>query len=115
MKTPPRMPPSKTNPKNASIPVRKKVPAIKPISEIDENAIAELGMYDNSKKLNLGWIGKCVGCPDQAPYNIGFIVIVGSFIIFAWGCTNGSISPEKIIPVVTLVLGYLFGHSKKAT
>ena len=109
------MAPSKTNPKNASVVARKKVPAIKPSSEIDENAIAEFAMYNDSQKLNLGWIGKCIGCPDQAPFNIGFVVLIILFLFIGWCFYKENNSYEKIIPVVTLVLGYLFGHNKKAT
>jgi len=66
------------------------------------------------KKIDLGFLGKFFGSHDNAPANIAglvlVILIITGVIILFWG-TSVSVGVfwDKIVPIVTLTLGYLFG------
>ena len=69
-----------------------------------------------SKEMDLesGWLGKFFGAPTQLPGNVaGFaitILLVIGVIISMFPLAMSAIDYwTKILPVITMVLGYLFG------
>jgi hypothetical protein len=73
-----------------------------------------------SKEMDLeaGWLGKCFGGRSNAPLNIAGLLVVllvgsGVSVLFF----ESAISPPEywkiIIPLLTLVMGYMFGKSSK--
>lgn len=67
-------------------------------------------------RLEAGLIGKLFGTDKNAPYNIAGTILIFFIIwaIIAWSLDKSNSIPllEKIFPIITLTLGYLFG--KKA-
>lgn len=75
-----------------------------------------------SKKLDLdsGLLGKCFGSKSNAPMNIAglfvtLLLFAGIAVLFI-GCSIPAGEFWKIIaPLMTMVMGYLFGKSSKDT
>jgi len=65
---------------------------------------------------DLGWIGGIIGCSEQAPFNIAFVVIVTIVLAIAVPSFYPSVDIEKsltrLIPILTLALGYVFGNKQ---
>jgi hypothetical protein len=67
-----------------------------------------------ARKINAGYLGNLFGSRDNAPTNIAGFVLV---ILIVAGIAAFFVGPsvpalefwEKIIPLVTLVFGFLFG------
>lgn len=68
----------------------------------------------NKLRLEMGWIGSFVGSAKNAPNNIAFlillVVVLAGFIVgFAY--PHDRVEFWKLIaPIITLVLGYIFGQ-----
>ena len=73
-----------------------------------------------SKQMDLeaGWLGKCFGSRANAPLNIAgllVVLLVGSGILVLF-LQSAIPSPEYwkvIVPLLTLVMGYVFGKGSK--
>ncbi len=71
-----------------------------------------------SKKMDLeaGWLGRCFGASNNAPINIaGLIVVIlvgsGVAVLFFQSAIPTGDYWKIIAPLVTLVMGFLFGRS----
>lgn len=75
------------------------------------------------KAKDIGWLGKFFGTSDNGARNIAIttiiLLLVGASIFSAVVyCNNGEDTPiissvwNKIIPVITLALGYIFGKKE---
>ena len=69
-----------------------------------------------SKEMDLesGWLGRFFGAPTRSPSNIAgslifSLVIIGIAITFFPSSVNANDYWTKTFPLITLVLGYLFG------
>jgi predicted branched-subunit amino acid permease len=66
--------------------------------------------------LEAGWLGKIFGSSTNAPTNIAGVVlsafIISIFLVLLMPTRMETVEYLKLVlPVVTLVLGYLFGKS----
>ncbi|MCP3942919.1 MAG: hypothetical protein GY710_15725 [Desulfobacteraceae bacterium] len=75
-----------------------------------------------SKKMDLkaGYLGKVFGSNEAAPYNISgalviLLVLSGIGTIFFKASLNADIYWNIITPVITLVMGYVFGKSSSGS
>ncbi len=67
--------------------------------------------------LEAGWLGKIFGSATYAPTNIaGFVVCLFVVIICVVGFLKMPTAEfvERVIPIITLALGYLFGKNTRA-
>jgi hypothetical protein len=69
-----------------------------------------------SKKMDLeaGWLGKCFGGSSNAPLNIAGLLVVllvgsGVSVLFFQSAIPASDYWKIIVPLLTLVMGYVFG------
>jgi hypothetical protein len=69
-----------------------------------------------SKKMDLdaGWLGRCFGASNNAPLNIAglmMVLLVGSgvAVLFLPSSIPASDYWKIIVPLLTLVMGYVFG------
>lgn len=86
---------------------------ISPQSKIDKTALKAKEM-----DLQVGWLGKIFGSEENAPNNIcgiiALILVIASCIVCIWPTRiEPSDYLSHIVPVVTTILGYLFGKSKR--
>ena len=82
-----------------------------------DDAGMALHMEWKKEALNAGLLGKLFGAGDKAPTNIAGLTIALIFVFVFTSCffdiKPGAVSVlEKVVPVVTLVLGYLFGRGR---
>ena len=80
----------------------------------------EGGMVLRSKQMDLdaGWLGRCFGSGKNAPMNIaGTLVLLllasGIAVLFFQSAIPASDYWKIIVPLLTLVMGYVFGKSSK--
>ena len=69
--------------------------------------------------LQSGALGRLFGSPDSAPMNIsGFVVcllVIAGVVMMVVRGVNESVEYIKVVtPLLTLVLGYLFGKKREA-
>ena len=71
-----------------------------------------------SKEMDLksGWLGKFFGAPTHSPLNIAGLLIVllvltGVAMSFIHGISDSISYWSKILPLITLALGYVFGKN----
>ncbi|MGO8752940.1 MAG: hypothetical protein ACLQNE_43920 [Thermoguttaceae bacterium] len=74
-------------------------------------------LKEKEMDLESGILGKMFGCPKNAPTNIAGVVAVLSmiavFIVVIWPGQSATNEPVKLlVPVITLILGYLFGKKQ---
>ena len=76
----------------------------------------EGGMVLRSKQMDLdsGWLGRCFGSGNNAPTNIAgalviFLLLSGIAVLFLQSAIPPLEYWKIIAPLLTLVLGYLFG------
>ena len=69
-----------------------------------------------SKEMDLesGWLGKFFGAPTHSPLNIAglliiLLVLTGIAVSFIYGISDSINYWSKILPLITLALGYVFG------
>ncbi len=66
------------------------------------------------KKLEAGFLGKFFGYGDAVAKNIGALLIICLiiviFMLFLLGTSDSIEYAKLLIPVLTLVIGYLFGQ-----
>lgn len=69
-----------------------------------------------SKKMDLeaGWLGRCFGASVNAPLNIAGLMVVllvgsGVAVLFIPSTIPAAEYWEIIVPLLTLVMGYIFG------
>ncbi len=73
--------------------------------------------YNDSKKIDLGWFGKCFGSAEHAPTSICgiliiFLLIVSSLLILFNQQIAMEYTKSVVLPLITLALGYLFGKNR---
>lgn len=80
----------------------------------------EGGMVLRSKQMDLdaGWLGRCFGSGKNAPMNIaGTLVLLlaasGITVLFFQSAIPAADYWRIIVPLLTLVMGYVFGKSSK--
>jgi hypothetical protein len=83
---------------------------------IVEDALQRIAIEQTRMSLEAGWLGKIFGSAANAPTNIAGLVltafIVSIFMVLLLQTRMGTVEYLKLVlPVVTLVLGYLFGKS----
>ncbi len=73
-----------------------------------------------SKEMDLeaGWLGRCFGAASNAPMNIAGVVVLllvlsGLLVLFVRSAVPAGEYWKIIAPLITLVLGYMFGKSTK--
>jgi uncharacterized membrane protein HdeD (DUF308 family) len=78
------------------------------------------GVLLRTKEMDLesGWLGKFFGAPSNAPFNIAGLLIllltVSGIVVSFFppsSAMNASDYWTKILPLITLALGYLFGKT----
>lgn len=77
-------------------------------------------MVLRSKQMDLdaGWLGRCFGSGKNAPMNIaGTLVLIlaasGIAVLFLQSAIPATEYWKIIVPLLTLVIGYVFGKSSK--
>ena len=80
----------------------------------------EGGMVLRSKQMDLdaGWLGRCFGSGKNAPMNIaGTLVLLlaasGIAVLFFQSAIAAAEYWKIIVPLLTLVMGFVFGKSSK--
>ena len=73
-----------------------------------------------SKEMDLeaGWLGKCFGGRSNAPLNIAGLLVVllvgsGISVLFFQSAIPAPEYWKIIVPLLTLVMGYVFGKGSK--
>jgi hypothetical protein len=73
-----------------------------------------------SKEMDLeaGWLGKCFGGSAKAPLNIAGLLVVllvgsGISVLFIQSAIPALEYWKIIVPLLTLVMGYVFGKGSK--
>ncbi len=75
------------------------------------------GLEKERMYLESGWLGRIFGSPSSAPMNIAGLVasvftLAAVLLLFFPGSVSALDYLEVIAPVITLVLGYLFGKKQ---
>ncbi len=68
--------------------------------------------------LEAGWLGRCFGGRSNAPMNIAGLLVVlllgsGIAVLFFQNAMGAADYWKTIVPLVTLVMGYVFGKGGK--
>src|SRR4051812_3846938 len=92
-----------------------------PMAKLDARNIQVMAPDLQSKAMDLdsGWLGRCFGSTQNAPGNIAGLVVVLLLVLGIYVTaveTKAMQAPEywkTVLPVITLVLGYLFGRKNK--
>jgi hypothetical protein len=73
-----------------------------------------------SKKMDLdaGWLGRCFGASNNAPLNIAGLLVVllvgsGVAVLFFQSAIPAGDYWKIIVPLLTLVMGYVFGKGSQ--
>lgn len=89
------------------------------------NDIQKAKLDNEDKKSSRGWIGRFWGSAEHSSKNIAglcicFLLLIGSAVTFmVYSCREEDTMKDiidfwgVITPIITLALGYLFGHSQK--
>ena len=82
-----------------------------------EDVSRRYALEERRMSLDAGWLGKIFGSAASAPTNIaGFVVCLLVVIICVVGFLKMPTAEfvERVIPIITLALGYLFGKNTRA-
>lgn len=82
--------------------------------EIKESEASPIALRSKQMDLDAGWLGRCFGAGRNAPMNIAgslVLILVGSGVgvLFLGGSIPAGEYWRIIVPLLTLVMGYIFG------
>lgn len=85
-----------------------------PIKYNEDPDSAALLLRSKQMDLESGWLGRFFGAPTHSPLNIAgllilLLVITGVAMSFLHGISESINYWSKILPLITLALGYVFG------
>jgi hypothetical protein len=92
------------------------MPDESPTEPVGYDPAADRKLILQAKKMDLEavWIGRIIGSPKNAPYNIAFLVLVLAFGVgtaLAFFRTDQPLEIWKYVaPIITLAMGYVFGQ-----
>jgi len=74
------------------------------------------GLQSKKMDLEAGWLGKCFGGSANAPLNIAGVLVLllvgsGISVLFVKSAIPAQDYWKVIVPLLTLVMGYVFGKS----
>jgi len=76
------------------------------------------GLRSKEMDLEAGWLGKCFGGSANAPLNIAGVLVLllvgsGILVLFVESTMPAQDYWKVIVPLLTLVMGYVFGKSTR--
>ena len=87
-------------------------------NEIKYNTTPDSSHILKSKEMDLesGWLGRCFGSNKNAPMNIAgssifLLICSGIAVLFFSSAIPASEYWKLIVPLLTLVMGYIFGKA----
>jgi len=92
-------------------------------SEIEYNKAPDPNQFVlRSKEMDLeaGWLGRCFGTSKNAPLNIAGLVVAllvgsGVAVLFFQSAIPAAEYWKITVPLITLVMGFIFGKGSKDT
>jgi len=84
----------------------------------DKEIASQLIQSERQERLlQIGWIGRIVGTKEQAPSNIAgataLIAMLALVGVLLFQSSNLDLATRILPPIITTVLGYIFGKSNR--